>query len=176
MPSLRYLKTATDRVADDVPLPLIRLHCSEFPDWSDLVNEDEEDFPADWDPHVMYFVNNTERVVSRGHTYIPWMFELVPPGQGSGGSAASLRFENLDRRIADAVKLLPGDAQILVHAETILFETPEIVEASFDGFRLSSLTLQPLSIEAQMGPNDDSAEPFCSFRYLPGLTPGVFPQ
>jgi len=176
MPSLRYLKTATDRIAEDVPLSLVRLLCSEFPDWSDLTQADEEDFPGDWDPNVMYFVNNTEPVLSRGHTYIPWMFELVPPGQGSGGSAASLRFENLDRRIADAIKLLPGDAQIYVEGEAVLYETPEIIEESFEGFRLSSITLQELSIDAQIGPSDDSAEPFCSFRYLPGLTPGVFPQ
>lgn len=176
MPSPRYLKHATDKTSDDVEIILLRLSCPDFPDWSDLTAEEFDNFPANWDANVMYFANNTEAITSRGKTYIPWMFEFVRPSQGVGPSGSNIRFENIDRRIGEAIKLLPGDANIQVTAETILAATPDIVEESFPSFRLNTIKLQELSIEAQLSPPNDALEPYCSFRFTPSLTPGVFPQ
>jgi len=176
VPTHRYLKHVTDQHAEDVDVFLIRMTCADFPDWSDLTAEDFEDFPLDWDANTMYFVNNPEAITSRGHTYIPWMFELTLPAQGTDVSGSNLRFENLDRRIGDAIKLLPGDAQITVAAEIVLADTPDIVEESFADFTLNTIRLQNVAIEAQLAPPNDAAEPFCSFKFSPSLTPGVFPQ
>ncbi|WP_427452164.1 hypothetical protein [Litorimonas sp. WD9-15] len=176
MPSPRFLHHATAQVSDDVDVILLRLSCSDFPDWSDLTDEDVEDFPLDWDPGTMYFVSNTEAITSRGHTYIPWMFELTPPSQGSGPSGSTLRFENIDRRIGDAIKLLPSSAEIFVAAEMVLAETPDIIEQNFTRFKLTVIQLQQLTIEASLAPPNDALEPFCSFIYEPAFTPGVFPQ
>lgn len=176
MPSHRFLKHATDRHSEDVDVVLIRMSCADFPDWADLRDEDFDDFPLDWDPNTMYFVNNTEAITSRGHTYIPWMFELTLPSQGTEATASSLRFENLDRRIGEAIKLLPGDADIRVSAEVVLTDTPDIIEETFTAFSITTIRIQELAIETQLAPPDDSLEPFCSFKYRPNITPGVFPQ
>lgn len=174
MPSPRFLKNLTDRDAEDVVLTLLRLHCSEFPDWSDIQQGDEEGFPTDWEPNTMYFVHNTEDIVSRGHTYIPWAFELTLPGQGGGGSNAGLRFDNIDRRITDAIKLLPATAEISVTAETVLDVTPDLVEEDFQDFALTAVQITAVSIETTLGPNDDRLEPFCSVVYRRQTAPGLF--
>ncbi|RKQ68939.1 hypothetical protein DES40_1715 [Litorimonas taeanensis] len=174
MPSPRYFRHATASVSEDVDLFLLRLSCADFPDWADLTAEDFEDFPLNWEAGTMYFVDNTEPITSQGKTYIPWQFEFTPPAQGDDVSAANLRFENIDRRIGEAVKLLPSDAEIIVEAEHILAATPDIIEESFTVFKISTIRLQPLSVETDMSPPDDSLEPFCSYRFHPAVTPGVF--
>lgn len=173
MPSPRFLRAVTDAVAEDTPLYLLRLHCPDFPDWADITGEDG-DFPADWAPNTMYFVRNTEEITSRGKTYLPWIFDLILPGQGEAGSAASLRFDNLDRRISRSILLLPSDAEITVTAETILAETPDIVEESFDAFKLNQVKFAQLTIDANLSPPDDNGEPACSVSYLPQTAPGLF--
>ena len=175
MPSPEFIETVTASAADDVYLVLIRLACPEFPDWSSLFRDDPDadELPTDWPSHTLCFAANDEPVLSNNITHIPWGFEFIRPPQGVGGPAR-LRMDNVDRRIFDAIKLLPSTAKIAVECDIVVAAHPDEVEIPYSGFDLKGVTGTDVALVGDLTAFNDDNEPFCSISYRRFNAPGIF--
>lgn len=154
------LEARTASTDADVWLVLLTLTCPDF---------DIADVPDD----TLRFVANEEAVVSRGHTYHAWGFDYVAPAQGLSGAPARLRMDNVDRRITEAVKLLPADARIDCRVEVVLSGDPDHVEEDSPPFQMTAVEFDKMSITGTLGLADDSREALSGFAYGRAVTPGL---
>jgi hypothetical protein len=150
----------------DVWLPLLRLECTDF-DFTDI-----EDFDG-FDPGILRFVANEEDVVSGGELYLAWGFDYVTPAQGLAGSAPQLRMDNVDRRITQAIKFLPSDADIQAQVDIVLSGDPDAVQRSTPRLRLGAINFDALDITGTLAVRDDSRVAVSSFHYDRATTPAL---
>jgi len=159
--------TATED--DDVPLALLSLRCSEF-DLSDIPGA-----PPGED--TLRFVANEEDVLSSvegaEHRYVAWGFDYVPAAQGLSGNPGQLRMDNVDRRITQAIKLLPSDAQIQCRVFMVLSGDVDTAEQISPLFKMTAIDFDELNIAATISTNDDSRAPLCDLSYGRSVTPGL---
>lgn len=112
--------------------------------------------------------------VSRGHTYIPYPFELTPPRQGGDEpEQATLTIDNVDRQIALAVRSIVGDP-IQVRAELVLAGSPDSVEVTWFDLPLLEVRINALTVSGRLGDDDPAREPFPAGRMTPATVPGIF--
>lgn len=160
------LEAMTASEDTDVWLPLLRLECADF----DFVDIDEFD---GFDPGVLRFVANEEDIISDGELYLAWGFDYVPPAQGLAGTAPRLRMDNVDRRITQAIKLLPADADIQARVDIVLSGDPDTVERSTPRLRVGAIDFDALDITATLAVRDDSRVAISSFNYDRATTPAL---
>lgn len=174
MPTENFLRAVTASAADDDYIVLLRLSCPEFPDWSDLLRDDPSatPLPTDWPPHTLCLVANDENVRSNEITYQAFGFDFVRPPPTGG--QASLRIDNVDRRVFDSIKLLGPTARISVACDIVLAGQADFIENSYAGLELRAVTANRLSINGELSVSVDDSEPFCSISYLPFNTPGIY--
>ncbi|MDE5899166.1 MAG: DUF1833 domain-containing protein [Treponemataceae bacterium] len=91
----------------------------------------------------LYFVDNTEAVVSGGTTYQPCAFTVVLPEQNEDGSVSPCRIiiDNTDRKIAELIKRALNK-QIVCTISLIVAQTPDVIERGPLKFILRNITIQ----------------------------------
>ena len=150
----------------DVWIPLLTMRCAAF-DFTDI-----EDFDG-FEPGVLRFAANEEDVLSRGSRFLAWGFDYQPPAQGLSGGDASIRMDNVDRRITQAIKLLPADTTIQCEVEIVLSGYPDHVERDSAPFKMTVIDFNNIDITATIGVNDDSRQRLCAFAYGRAITPAL---
>ena len=113
-------------------------------------------------------------VTSNGNNYIFLPMELSLPGEeeaGAGQCSLTLNFVT-----KEAIELIrthltsPVDVQI----DLVLASSPNTVETSFSGFKITNVTYNADQITFDLNMVSLSREPFPSFTFTPANFPGLF--
>jgi len=71
-----------------------------------------------------------------------------------------------------AVRSLSSAPSVLI--EIVRVETPDVIEAQFQDFRLTNVTYDSQVVEGNLSIEDFTMEPFPSAVFAPGNFPGLF--
>ncbi len=112
----------------------------------------------------------TSAVVSRGQTFEPYAF-AVDAAPADGPAEATVKLDNLDRRLVEAIKGSRTRASVLL--ELIRASAPDIVEKALPLMDLVEGDWDLPSIELSLSTPDDSEEPAVRHSYTPSFAPGL---
>jgi hypothetical protein len=113
-------------------------------------------------------------VTSNGNNYIFLPMELSLPGeQETGAGQCSLILKFVTREAIELIRThltSPVDVQI----DLVLASSPNTVETSFSGFKITNVTYNADQITFDLNMVSLSREPFPSFTFTPANFPGLF--
>lgn len=117
-------------------------------------------------------VNNKENITSNGEEYTAFPFEIVlPSSQDDGPPQAKLRIDNVSREIGEAIRTISGPPSVTIRV--IRRQTPDIVEAEFEGMILRKVNYDALSVEGNIEFEDLTREAYPGYSFNPANYPGV---
>src|SRR5690349_9324454 len=123
-------------------------------------------------PSPIRVVNNKETIISNGEEYTGFPFEIMlPSSQEDSPPQAKLRIDNVSREIGQAIRTIPTAPSVTIRI--VRQETPDIVEAEFQGMILRSVTYDALSVEGVLDFEDLTREPFPALSFSPSHYPGI---
>ena len=112
-------------------------------------------------------------IISRGDEFVALPFEFVMPNQdGNRSSRARLKIDNISREIVAAARAISSPASVMV--EIVMSSTPDVVEATLDGFKLRDITYDSFTVEGDLTIELFEDEPFPAGRMTPSRFPGIF--
>ncbi|MGE0699042.1 MAG: DUF1833 family protein [Hyphomicrobiaceae bacterium] len=98
---------------------------------------------------VLRFVNNNETVASNGHTFEPYPFRAVIPGEDQDQpQGASIAISNVDRRLVRAVRSISGPPVVSIQA--VLASDPDTIELEFTGMLMRNVRHNAMEITAEL--------------------------
>lgn len=111
-------------------------------------------------------VNNKENVVSNGDQYIAFPFEIILPDANEDSPPQSkLRIDNVSREIGQAIRSISTPPSVTI--QVVRQDTPDFIEAQFEGMYLTNVTYDALSVEATLLFEDLTREPFPAWTFSP---------
>ncbi len=115
----------------------------------------------------------TYGVMSRGKafTFLPLEITL-PSEEEEAAPRASLTIHNVTRQVTPAIRELSGPPDVLL--EVILARTPDLIEASFAGFKMSGIQYDAETVSGQLTVDSLAREPFPAHTFSPAWFPGLF--
>jgi hypothetical protein len=117
-------------------------------------------------------VSDMQDFVSRGNTYVALPFDVVLPGEDPDtASKATLRVDNVDRRIVLALRQLVSPPTVSI--EVVLHSSPAYVEAGFYDLILRNAVYDADSVTAELAYEQVFVEPL-SIIMTPQRFPGLF--
>lgn len=120
-------------------------------------------------------VNNLEAITSQGYTWAAFPFEVSLPIESDDQiPVMTLRIDNVDRQIVTAVRNLQGPPDITL--DIVVASQPDIVEATFVGFKLKNVSYDNLVVEGEMRLEEILSEPYPQHRMTPHWFAGLFGQ
>ena len=121
----------------------------------------------------IYITSETVETQSRGHTYLPFPFDLVLPDEVENRSPrARLTVENVSQEILKVVKALKTPAHITM--EVIRAGDSDTVEAVFPAFKLTNVKYNALTLQGDLTIEDFTAEPYPATVFTPSAFPALF--
>ena len=118
-------------------------------------------------------VNNLEEIVSQGYTWAAFPFEITLPIESDDQiPVMTIRIDNVDRQIVTAIRSLQGAPDITL--DVVVASQPDIVDVTFVGFKLKSVSYDNLVVEGEMRLEEILSEPFPQHRITPFHFPGCF--
>lgn len=118
-------------------------------------------------------VNNLEAITSQGYTWAAFPFEVSLPIESDDQiPVMTLRIDNVDRQIVTAVRNLQGPPDITL--DIVVASQPDIVEATFVGFKLKNVSYDNLVVEGEMRLEEILSEPFPQHRMTPFHFQGLY--
>jgi len=122
---------------------------------------------------VIRFVNNTEKVISRGLEFIPYPFDIVlPQDDGETLPRVTLRIDNLSGEIMTAIRAQEEPPAVKIEVVTSAF--PDIVEKSLDFLTLRTVSYDSLVVEGSLETTNILNMKFPKSRYLAVEFPALF--
>lgn len=120
-------------------------------------------------------VNNLQPITSQGYTWAAFPFEITLPGEAEDElPVMTLRIDAVDRQIITAVRNLQGAPDITL--DLIVASQPDVVEASFVGFKLKNVSYDNLTVEGELRLEEILSEPFPAHAMTPATFPGLWGQ
>lgn len=120
-------------------------------------------------------VNNLQPITSQGYTWAAFPFEITLPGEAEDElPVMTLRIDAVDRQIITAVRNLQGAPDITL--DLIVASQPDVVEASFVGFKLKNVSYDNLTVEGELRLEEILSEPFPAHAMTPFNFAGLFGQ
>ena len=119
------------------------------------------------------FVNNITDIVSNGHTYTAWAFELPFPELGGDTlPSLTLTIDNVDPSIAEGIRSIvtPIDVQMA----WIIASDPDTIQYGPLYLRMKGVEVTLTQISGSLAFEDLLNEPFPFETYTPGSYPGLF--
>ena len=118
-------------------------------------------------------VNNLVNIVSNGDTYTAFPFtSQLPNEQEDQPPKMRLVIDNVDRSIIISIRGLTSPPTIRL--DVCLASQPDVLEASFPGFRLLGATYDALTVEGDLTLDDIVLEPFPEGSFTPQHFSGLF--
>ena len=118
-------------------------------------------------------VNNLEAITSQGYTWAAFPFDVSLPIESDDQiPVMTLRIDNVDRQIVTAVRNLQGPPDITL--DIVVASQPDIVEATFVGFKLKNVSYDNLVVEGEMRLEEILSEPYPQHRMTPFHFPGLY--
>jgi hypothetical protein len=123
----------------------------------------------------LYFVDNTEPVVSGGNEHIPCGFRVTLPTQDDDGNSRACRIEmdNVDRRIAEVVEETIG-ARIILTVSVVMAQNPDVIETGPFKFVLRNVSISKETVSAELYDFYIYDRNLPGIRYTPQDFPGLF--
>ena len=123
----------------------------------------------------LYFVDNTEKIISGGNEYIPCGFSCVLPEQNEDGASKSCRIEidNIDRRIAEIVAETIS-IPVTLTISIVMAHNPDIIETGPFKFILRNVNISQEKVSAELFDFYIYDRNLPGLRYSPQLFPGLF--
>lgn len=111
--------------------------------------------------------------VSRGNSYIFLPLEIGLPSEESGSlPRANIKMYDVTKYVLPHLRKLVGPPNVLL--EVVLTSQSDVVEASFTGLKLGSITYNKDTISADLIMEGLEREPFPCHAFLPSSFPGLF--
>lgn len=102
---------------------------------------------------TLYFVDNTQSVVSNGQTYIPAAFKVVLPSQTEDGSVqpCQLAVDNVDQIISATIKKAnAAQKKIYATISVVMAQTPNVIERGPLRFILRNVTINKSTVSGEL--------------------------
>lgn len=136
--------------------------------WLHLLTIEHADLSA-----PIRLVDNTEAVVSRGETYLPFAFRPQIPAEVDGQlPKVELQIDAVDQSIVTALEALQTPPTITL--EVVMAGTPDTVERGPWYFTVRALNYNALTLRSELSYEALTAEPFPYRRFTPTDCPGLF--
>lgn len=102
---------------------------------------------------TLYFVDNTQSVVSSGQTYVPAAFKVVLPSQTEDGSVqpCQLVVDNVDQIISATIKKAnAAQKKIYATISVVMAQTPDVIERGPLRFVLRNVTINKSTVSGEL--------------------------
>jgi len=119
------------------------------------------------------FAHHPVDIVSRGATYRAAYFEVSLPDDAEEVPRVTLRVENVDRLIADALRAIASAPTVTL--EVVLGSTPDVIEAGPYELTLRRVDVDAVFVEGELVYDDMLNEPYPGDSFTPDKYPGLFP-
>ena len=121
----------------------------------------------------IYFVNNTEDVVSGGITYSPFPMKIsLPVDDGETLREVAIEFDNVSRELIDELRSVTD--LIDVNIKMVLNSNPDYIEIELDELKIRNVTYNKETVQAKLFMDDFLNTELSSERYTPANFPGIF--
>jgi len=121
----------------------------------------------------LYFVNNTQAIVSNGKTYEPAIFTFNLPNTKVGGSTkASFTISNIDRRAVELARSVSTPLQLT--GMTIRASLPDVYEAGPIIFSLREVKWTEQSLTGTLYDDIDGGMAVPKLTFNPADFPGLY--
>lgn len=117
-------------------------------------------------------VSNTENIVSNGHTYVGFPFEITLFNEDDQTPSAQIRVQNVDRRIGEVVRSLRSTASVAI--SVVLASDPDTVELDWIQAELRDVEGDAIAVSATISGQDYTTEPWPARRATSDILPGLF--
>lgn len=120
-------------------------------------------------------VQDLQDLVSNGHTYTAFPFQVTLPADTEDGLAkVVLRIDNVDQSIATTIRSLPPTTPPTVQIDLVIASQPDVVEVSLPGMKLRTVSGDMFAIEGECKMDEDDLIPFPEGSFNPRDFPGIF--
>lgn len=102
---------------------------------------------------TLYFVDNTQSIVSNGQTYVPAAFKVVLPSQTEDGSIqpCQLVVDNVDQIISATIKKAnAAQKKIYATISVVMAQTPDVIERGSLRFILRDVTINKSTVSGEL--------------------------
>lgn len=112
-------------------------------------------------------------VISRGNQFTFLPMEITLPSENEAQAPRStITLHDVTRYLTPIIRQISKPPKILM--ELVLSTSPGIVEASFSGFYISSISYNADSVSLELAMVDYEREPFPQHSFTPKYFPGMF--
>lgn len=118
--------------------------------------------------------DNTEDLISNGNVYTGFPFELVLFQEDGQTPRASIRIQNVDRRIGDAV--LGLTTRPTMDIAVVLSDSPDDFEFDWISTELASVDGNVIAVSGDITGIDYTSEPWPYLRATANALPGLYFQ
>lgn len=120
-----------------------------------------------------YFVNNTQKIIRKGTTYLPLAFRITLPAEGDEITAATITIDAVDRQIIEAMRKAEDIPE--VSFSLILASTPDAdAEAGPFNFQLKKVSYNSMSLQAELSTGNHLDGAFPRVIKTPYYFPALF--
>lgn len=123
------------------------------------------------DAEVIYGVTSTVSGSSVEYPFIPVEISL-PNDDNSSAARCSMTIHDVTRIVLPSLRSITGAPS--VELKLVLSSTPNVLEASYIGFKLSNVSYNANSITAELNMPSLEVEPFPAHSFTPAYFPGLF--
>lgn len=123
------------------------------------------------DEEVIYGVTSSVSGSSLEYPFIPMELAL-PTDENTSAARCSITIHDVTKIILPSLRQLVGAPEVELHL--VLASTPNVLEASYVGFRLSNISYNANSITAELNMPSLEVEPFPAHSFTPAYFPGLF--
>lgn len=102
---------------------------------------------------TLYFVDNTQSVISNGQTYVPAAFKVVLPSQTEDGSVqpCQLAVDNVDQIISATIKKAnAAQKKIYATISVVMAQTSDVIERGPLRFILRNVTINKSTVSGEL--------------------------
>lgn len=120
-----------------------------------------------------YFVNNTQKIIRKGTTYLPLAFRITLPAEGDEITAATITIDAVDRQIIEVMRKAEDIPE--VSFSLILASTPDAdAEAGPFNFQLKKVSYNSMSLQAELSTGNHLDGAFPRVIKTPYYFPALF--
>jgi len=124
-------------------------------------------------PEHYYFVNNTQKIIRKGTTYLPLAFRITLPAEGDEITAATITIDAVDRQIIEVMRKAEDIPE--VSFSLILASTPDAdAEAGPFNFQLKKVSYNSMSLQAELSTGNHLDGAFPRVIKTPYYFPALF--
>ncbi|MBI1207512.1 MAG: DUF1833 domain-containing protein [Azospirillum sp.] len=116
--------------------------------------------------------DGVRKIISRGLDFICCPFQVeLPADDGETLPNIQVRIDNVDRQIIGALRAISSPVEVAF--EVIVTERPDVIEASFQGLRLTLVEYDALVITGTLQLEDILTRKAPWWRFTPSVAPGL---